>query len=366
MRRRPPLTACRPHGCALAGAIPVGKSNTPEFGWIGYTANQVFGATHNPWNLERSPGGSSGGSSAALAAALVPIATASDGGGSVRIPASLCGLVGYKPTIGGIGRDGSPRWMDFSTSGVLGRTVADVVTEAEVLLGPCDGDVLAVPPGAIVLSPRRPRRGLLCRSLRDAVDPTIETALLDAAATMEQLGIAVEEIDNPIPEAVRTWFVISTPELAQSLAHVRGRWDELDPGLRAMLRFGEAMSRDDYIAARRDRYAQCETIDRLLGADTVLITPTVNAQSWPAAGPWPMSVNGCETPGVAVNTNDFNVTGHPAASVPIGHDDAGVPFGMQVVAPRWQDGLALGIAAALEEARPWPLVAEGFEPFPVQ
>jgi Asp-tRNA(Asn)/Glu-tRNA(Gln) amidotransferase A subunit family amidase len=348
-----------------AGAIPIGKSNTPEFGWIGYTANDVFGATHNPWNLERSPGGSSGGSSAALAAALVPIATASDGGGSVRIPASLSGLVGYKPTIGGIGRDGSPRWMDFSTSGVLGRTVADVVTEAEVLLGPSDGDVLAVPPGAIGIAPERPRRALLCRSLRDAVDPTIEAALLEAVATIEQLGVAVEEIDNPIPEAVQTWFVISTPELAQSLSHLRDRWDQLDPGLRAMLRFGESMSRDDYIAARRGRYAACETVDRLLGAETVLITPVNNAQSWPPAGPWPMSVNGVDTPGVAVNTNDFNLTGHPAVSVPLGHDDAGVPFGMQVVAPRWRDGQALGIAAALEEARPWPLVAAGFEPFPV-
>jgi Asp-tRNA(Asn)/Glu-tRNA(Gln) amidotransferase A subunit family amidase len=348
-----------------AGAIPIGKSNTPEFGWIGYTSNLVFGATHNPWNLERSPGGSSGGSSAALAAALVPIATASDGGGSVRIPASLCGLVGYKPTIGGIGRDGSPRWMDFSTSGVLGHTVADVVTEAEALLGPSDGDVLTVPPGAIALTPERPRRALLCRSLRDTVDPTIEGALLDAVSTIEQLGIAVEEIGNPIPEAVQTWFVISTPELAQSLAHLRDRWDALDPGLRALLQFGESMSRDDYIAARRGRYAACETIDRLLGADTVLLTPVHNAQSWPAAGPWPMSVNGVDTPGVAVNTNDFNVTGHPALSVPIGHDDAGVPFGMQVVAPRWRDGLALGVAAALEEARPWPVVAAGYEPFPV-
>ena len=348
-----------------AGAIPVGKSNTPEFGWIGYTSNPVFGATHNPWNLERSPGGSSGGSSAALAAALVPIATASDGGGSVRIPASLTGLVGYKPTIGGIGRDGSPRWMDFSTSGVLGHTVADVVTESAVLLGPSDGDVLAVPDGAISLTPTRPRRALLCRTLRDAVDPVIEAALLDAAATIEQLGIAVEEIDNPIPEAVQAWFLSSVPELAQSLSHERDRWDELDSGLRAMLQFAESISRDDYIAARRGRYTACATIDRLLGSDTVLISPTVNAQSWGAAGPWPMSVNGVDTPGVAVNTNDFNLTGHPAVSVPIGHDDAGVPFGMQVVAPRWRDGLALGIAAALEEARPWPLVADGYEPFPV-
>jgi len=348
-----------------AGAIPIGKANTPEFGWIGYTSNLLFGTTHNPWSLERSPGGSSGGSSAALAAGLVPIATASDGGGSVRIPASLCGLVGYKPTIGGIARDGSPRWMDYSTAGVLGHTVADVVTEAEVCLGPNDGDVLAVPSGAIALSPARPRRALVCRSLRGAVDPVIEADLLDAASTLEQLGVPVEEIDNPIPNAFWTWFTSAMPELAQSLAGQRDRWDELDPGLRAMLQYAESIARDDYIAARRGRYAACEVIDRLLGADTVLLTPTHNAQSWLAAGPWPMSVNGVETPGVAVNTNDFNVTGHPAVSVPIGRDDAGVPFGMQVVAPRWRDGLALGVAAALEQARPWPLIADGYQPFPI-
>jgi len=348
-----------------AGAIPIGKSNTPEFGWIGFTSNLVFGTTHNPWNLERSPGGSSGGSSAALAAGLVPIATASDGGGSVRIPASLCGLVGYKPTIGGIGRDGSPRWMDFSTAGVLGHTVADVVAEAEVYLGPSAGDVLAVPEGAIALAPERPRRALLCRSLRGAVDPVIEADFLAAAATIEQLGVAVEEIDNPIPGAFRAWFVNGMAEMAQSLAGQRNRWDELDPGLRAMLQYAESISLDDYIAARRQRYVECAAIDRLLGADTVLITPTHNAQSWLAAGPWPMSVDGVDTPGVAVNTNDFNLTGHPAVSVPIGRDDAGVPFGMQVVAPRWRDGLALGIARALEAARAWPRIADGFAPFPV-
>jgi len=348
-----------------AGAIPIGKSNTPEFGWIGYTSNLVFGTTHNPWNLERSPGGSSGGSSAALAAGLVPIATASDGGGSVRIPASLCGLVGYKPTIGGIGRDGSPRWMDFSTSGVLGHTVADVEAEAAVYLGPSDGDVLAVPAGAVALAPVLPRRARLCRSLRGAVDPVIERDLLAAAETIEALGVAVEEIDNPIPDAFMGWVVSGMAEMAQSLAGQRDRWDDLDPGLRGMLQYGESISLDAYIAARRRRYAACEAIDRLLGTDTVLLTPTHNAQSWCAAGPWPMSVNGVETPGVAVNTNDFNFTGHPAVSVPIGRDEHGVPFGMQVVAPRWRDGLALGVARSLEEARPWPLVADGYDPFPV-
>ena len=110
-----------------AGAIPIGKSNTPAYGWTAATTNPVFGSTNNPWNLERTPGGSSGGSAAALAAGLVPIATSSDGGGSVRIPASMCGLVGLKPTIGAVGRDGAPRWIDFSGWGATGHSVADVL-----------------------------------------------------------------------------------------------------------------------------------------------------------------------------------------------------------------------------------------------
>jgi Asp-tRNA(Asn)/Glu-tRNA(Gln) amidotransferase A subunit family amidase len=201
--------------------------------------------------------------------------------------------------------------------------------------------------------------------LRGAVDETIERDLLDAAATMQQCGIAVEEIDNPVPGAVGAWFTLAAAELAQSLAAHRDRWGELDPGLRAMLQFAESITLDAYIAARRERYRLCAAVDELLGTDTVLVTPTHNAQSWPAAGPWPMSVDGVDTPGVAVNTNDFNLTGHPAASVPIGRDDAGVPFGMQVVGPRWRDGLALGVAAALETARPWPRVADGYAEFPI-
>src|SRR5204862_3570904 len=122
-----------------AGAIVIGKSNTPAFGHTAVTDNQVFGPTRNPWNTDRSPGGSSGGSAAALAAGLVPLATSSDGGGSVRIPAALCGLVGWKPTSGVVGRNVLPRWIEFSTIGAMGHSVADVVLEASVIQGAAPG-----------------------------------------------------------------------------------------------------------------------------------------------------------------------------------------------------------------------------------
>ncbi len=348
-----------------AGAIPIGKSNSPAYGHTAFTTNLVFGSTYNPWNVERTPGGSSGGSAAALAAGLVPIATTSDGGGSVRIPASLCGLVGLKPTIGAVGRDGAPRWIDFSGWGATGSTVADVIAETSVYLGPTMGDLRSLPAGAIDMTLTRPTRVLLCRTLRGAVEPVIETATRATASTLEGLGFTVEEIDNPIPGAVVDWGIMSVCELSQSLAHLKDDWPKLDAGLQEMLLLSDFFSVNDYVAARRRAYETCAIVDRLLGDDTVLITPTANAESWGPEGPLPTVVCGADDPGIAVNTPEFNVTGHPVVSVPIGRDSVGVPFGLQIVAPRWRDGMCLAVAELIEQAAPWPKVADGYEPFPV-
>src|SRR5262245_30536090 len=159
-----------------AGAIVVGKTNTPSFGWNAFTDNKLFGASRNPWNLERSPGGSSGGSAAALAAGLAPLATSTDGGGSVRIPASMSGLVGYKPTQGLIGRDYAPRWMTFSTSGATGATVADVMLEMSVLAGPTPTDINALAPGSVAVEAVRPARVLACATWRAGVDSAVAAA----------------------------------------------------------------------------------------------------------------------------------------------------------------------------------------------
>jgi Asp-tRNA(Asn)/Glu-tRNA(Gln) amidotransferase A subunit family amidase len=349
-----------------AGAIVLGRTNTPAFGHAAFTTNQVFGATRNPWNPERSPGGSSGGSAAALAAGLVPLATTSDGGGSVRIPASCCGLVGYKPTMGAIGRNVLPRWIGFSTQGATGRTVADVVLEASVTLGPADGDWLSVPRAGVQLEPSRPERVVACPSLRAAVDPVIETAFDEALASLAGAGITVERIDAPSDSSVAVdWFLIGSAELAQSLEGVRGQWDSFEPSLLFALHFGEAVTISQYLAATRRRHEVASRFDAVLAPGTVLVTPTANVQSWAPEGPLPSTLGELHDPTIAVNTPDLNVTGHPAVSVPLGRDEAGVPFGMQVVAPRFADGLALGLAAELERLRPWPTVAAGYEPFPV-
>jgi Asp-tRNA(Asn)/Glu-tRNA(Gln) amidotransferase A subunit family amidase len=348
-----------------AGAIVLGRTNTPAFGHAAFTTNQLFGPTRNPWNPERSPGGSSGGSAAALAAALVPLATTSDGGGSVRIPASCCGLVGYKPTMGAIGRNVLPRWIGFSTQGSTGRSVADVVLEASVTHGPAAGDWLSLPSSGALLEPTRPERVLACRSLRADVDPVIEAALDDALATLTEAGISVERIDPPSDSSVAVdWFTIGSAELAQSLESARDQWDSFEPSLLFALTLGEAVTLPDYLAATRRRHEVAARFDAVLGAGAVLVTPTANVQSWPPEGPLPSTLGELHDPTIAVNTPDLNLTGHPAVSVPLGLDEAGVPFGLQVVAPRFTDGLALGLAAELERLRPWPTVAPGYEPYP--
>lgn len=348
-----------------AGAIVIGRTNSPAFGHAPYTTNLLFGPSRNPWNPDRSPGGSSGGSAAALAAGLAPLATTSDGGGSVRIPASCCGLVGYKPTMGSIGRNVLPRWIEFSTQGASGSTVADVVLEASVTLGPAAGDFLSVPRRAVAFEPTRPQAVLATRSFRAGVDPVIDAAFEEVLHVLEGAGFPVRPVDPPVDRGVAAaWAKVASAELAESLEPFRSRWDELEPTLQYQLRYGAEVSAAEYVAAQRFRHEVTARFDDLLGDDFVLVVPTVNAASWPPEGPLPDRAGEVhDDAAIAVNTPELNFTGHPAVSVPLGRDAAGVPFGLQIVAPRFSDGLALGLAEVLEKERPWPLVAPGYTPF---
>jgi Asp-tRNA(Asn)/Glu-tRNA(Gln) amidotransferase A subunit family amidase len=274
--------------------------------------------------------------------------------------------LGYKPTNGAIGRNVVPRWMDFSTMGVTGTSVADVVLEASVVLGPASGDFLSL--DGVTPVPVMPRRVVACRSLRGpgAVDAPIAAGFDDACALVaDTLGLPLEVVDEPVdPASALWWAMIACVQLAESLAGLRERWEEAEPSLRLQLDIGSTVNAFDYVAAERQRFVQCARLDALLGQDTVLLTPTANATSWPAAGPLPASAGTkADDPLVALNCADLNFTGHPAVTVPWGTDPDGVPFGMQLVAPRRRDGLALGLAAAIEQARPWPLTAPGYTPF---
>lgn len=349
-----------------AGAIVVGRTNSPAYGHAPFTSNLLFGATLNPWNPDCSPGGSSGGSTAALAAGLAPLATTSDGGGSIRIPAALCGLVGLKPTMGAVGRNVVPRWYEYSTMGATAATVADVVLQAGITDGPAPGDYLSAPAGTAAFTPTRPARIVACRTFRADVDATVEAAYDESLAALADDGFEVERIDWADGGGIADWFVTASAELAQSLSSERDRWDELEPSLVGLLHFGASVSVDDYLAATRRRFEHGARIDDAIGGDAVLAVPTLNVQDWPPDGPTPVDAGAVTgDPTIAVNTPDLNATGHPAVSVPMGLGDRGVPMGLQVVAPRWRDGLALGVAASLERSRPWPLVAPGYERFGV-
>lgn len=346
------------------GAIVIGRTNSPEFGATAYTANDVFGATRNPWNTAKSPGGSSGGSTASLAAGLSPLATTSDGGGSVRGPAAACGLVGYKPTMGAIGRNVLPRWISFSTQGTSGARVADVLHEASITLGAARGDFLSVPRSGIALAPATPQRVLACRTFRSDVDPDIEAAYESTLSALEASGVRIERVDPPSDnDTIWAWFVMSTAELTQSLRHEEHRWEMTTEYVRGQLRFGRNVTIEEYIAAQRKRHEVSARFDDLLGSDAVLLVPTTNARSWPAEGPLPSQAGSTHDPMVTLNTPDNNFTGHPAVSVPMGHDEHGVPCGMQIVAPRFADGLALGLAAHVEKIQPWSPVAPGYSTF---
>jgi Asp-tRNA(Asn)/Glu-tRNA(Gln) amidotransferase A subunit family amidase len=238
-----------------------------------------------------------------------------------------------------------------------------------VLAGPTGSDINELPYGAVSLDPRRPQRVIACRTMRADVDADVERAFdatIDAIAG--DLRIPVTRVDRVFtdPQLPFRWFQVSAAELAQSLAAYADRWDELESGLTDVLRFGASVGLDGYLESQRARYEAAAAIAELLGDDAVLITPTCNATSWAVEGPL-ASAAGVVTNdlSIAVNTVEFNFTGHPAVSVPIGVSTEGVPIGMQVAAPRFGDDLALGLAAGLEGVRPWRHTAPGYEPFPI-
>jgi Asp-tRNA(Asn)/Glu-tRNA(Gln) amidotransferase A subunit family amidase len=355
-----------------AGAIPVGKTNTPEFAVEGFTSNLLFGTTRNPWSLEWSPGGSSGGSGAAVAAGLAPIATATDGGGSIRIPAAFCGLVGIKPTNGIVGRRPIPSWIDLSTDGPFATTVDDLRLLLGVEAGPVAGDPTALPAWSLpAASGRGPSRVFAAPRftpwgpLPEEIGRMFEAAL---RALETVLGVRIEAVE---PESIfhtgnpdTDWFVLCTVEHLSQLgrAFVRRGLDRMHPAIRAFFEEGLATSFDEYLAARRRRFEYVRELDELLGDDAVIATPTLAAVGWTAEG-WMPGEERTSVPAEVYNTAVQNITGSPAISLPAGVCSNGVPFGLQITGPRFRDDLLLDIAGAWQRANPWPLAAPGYEPF---
>lgn len=358
-----------------AGAVILGKTNTPEFGWVAITDNAVFGRTNNPWDLARTPSGSSGGAAAATAAGLAPISLGSDGGGSIRHPASFCGIFGIKPTFDLVPRDAEhDGWPTLSHQGPLTRTVADAALALDVMSGHEPGDLYSHPcfapesragGGFLAALEREPD----LRNVRVAWTSDMGFARVDARvrAVFERAVPAFAEFCREPREAcpdlrdAREIFkgVMYSEAAASGMAHfdAEGR-SELTPDLAKFLWKRRDIPARDYLAAQHRRDALAARVARFFEDHDLLITPTMAIPPFPhppTMRDYPHEVEGVEvtTLGWQPFTFPFNLTHQPAASVPCGLDADGLPVGLQIVGRRHEDALVLAAARAFERARPW-------------
>lgn len=352
-----------------AGAIVLGKTNTPEFGYTGLTKNLLFGVTRNPWNFERTPGGSSGGSSAAIAAGMVPLVTASDGGGSIRIPACYVGAFGLKPTFGRvptgplIAAQPMLSWIDTVCYGPLTRTVRDAALFLDVVAGhhPVDPDSLPAPGVSYLetleaLPPSLPiavSRGLGYARVQHDVWREVEAAI----EVFRTIGHRVEMIDDVFPDLGVEWALSSAAETSAQLAdRVDAHREEWGRAFYEGLLRGREITTAFIGRAQRKRAELHACLARIFSRYALLLTPTLPTEAFPASGPFPSAIDGepiTSALGAVAFTYPFNFSGHPAASVRAGFTDAGLPAGLQIVGPRFRDDLVLQASYAYEQARPW-------------
>ena len=349
-----------------AGAIMLGKTNTPEFGHRGTTENLLGDACRNPWNTARTPGGSSGGAAAALAAGLCPISTGSDGGGSIRIPASFCGVYGIKPTQGRVPRyngSAAPAVANqISQSGPITRTVADAALLLQALAGWDARDVgsLRDAPADYAAALDADISGMRMAWSADfgyaAVDAEVSDACAAAARAFEGMGCAVDEpgfaLDSP-QEAFRVIFAANT---YASLGYLmRDRPDELtDYFLDAMQR-GAAFTAADYAKALGELDIVKAKFDALFAEYDLLLSPTMAVPAF-AINEHPAVIDGKAVDpffGYLPFTYPINAIGHPAASVPCAFTADGMPIGLHIVGRKGDEAAVLAASAAFERARPW-------------
>ena len=345
-----------------AGFLMLGKTNTPEFGTTPWTEPIAYGAARNPWDTERTPGGSSGGAAAALAAGLCPISQGSDGGGSIRIPSSCCGLFGIKPSRGRVSH--SPGAQSFlSQNGPIARSVADAAGLLDVLAGYAAGDAWYAPP------PERPFAEEVGRppgrlkiaftwqaEMSAAIAPGNQQAVREAAKLLEELGHdVVEAAPPPWPDDIIEAFLISwcVGTASQDPMPPHG---SIEPLNRALIEEARKFSAPAFAIAEQKIQKESRILVRFFDDYDVLVTPTV-------AIPPPM-IGEYHDPDEPLNefmaaanfvpfTPPWNTTGQPAVSVPLHWDEHGLPVGVQIVGRPADEATLIRLSAQLEEARPW-------------
>jgi amidase len=378
-----------------SGAIILGKTNTPEFGLVPYTEPEACGVTRNPWDLARTAGGSSGGSAAAVAARMTPIAAGGDGGGSIRIPASCCGVFGLKPTRGRTpaGPVHGEYWRGFVCEHVLTRSVRDSAAMLDAIAGPDVGAPYVAPPQAhpflddTVLEPGRLRIAYTATPfLGRTVSPECVAALESAVRLLRDLGHDVEEAAPPIDrEAFSVAFLTivaaetrADVEAAAERAGRRVSWRDFEASTFALGLVGRALRATDYARASRTLLQAARPTARFFTDFDVLVTPTlaqppvVSGSLQPSGADrvlidvvrrldaaWLLQLAGAvkklaaETFEFMPCTAVFNVTGQPAMSVPLHWNAAGLPIGIQFVGRFGDESTLFSLAGQLERARPW-------------
>ncbi len=349
-----------------AGAIVIGKTNTPEFAFGPNTVNTVFGATRNPWNLDRTAGGSSGGSAAALATGMCPLAEGTDLGGSLRGPASFCGVVGFRTTPGLVPRHPSVlAWDSYSVEGPMARTVADTALMLSVMAGPDDRAPLSYDVDAGEFT--RAVKGASVRGWRIAWTPDLDGLVLvsqevreiveRAVGVFRSLGARIETACpdvSDVPEIVRlTRGFLMVARHADKLPEHRA---VLQPGLVENTEQGLALSPREIAEGELLRSRQWQRVREFLTTRDVWLTPTMAVPAFPIEQPHVTEIDGRPV-GKAMQrsflTYMVSVLGLPAISIPCGFTRDGLPVGLQIIGKRRGEAAVLRAAAAFEAAHPW-------------
>jgi Asp-tRNA(Asn)/Glu-tRNA(Gln) amidotransferase A subunit family amidase len=346
-----------------AGAIIIGKTNTPEFGCANSTENRLGDACRNPWNLERTSGGSSGGTASAVAAGIIPLSPGSDGGGSVRIPACLCGLYGLKPTNGRIPYDPDAETgavLDCACHGPITRTVRDAAFLMNVLSSPDRRDyscLRSAPPDFVAgLNTKLKKLRIAWSSDLDyaEVDPEVKLATEKAAHVFEELGHSVEAATPALSAPYDTWDIIIASQydfLIGSLFEKHA--GEFMPYIKLCLELGRTIRSREVAAAWIEVGRWRGAMVDFLGKYDLLLTPTTAFPAFPIGAKSKLLGRGLINWGFTPFTPIFNLTYNPAATVPCGYSSDGLPIGLQIVGRIGEDAKVLKASADFEKARPW-------------
>lgn len=356
-----------------AGAVLVGLTTASEFGAVSFTNTPLHGVTRNPWDTSRTPGGSSGGSAAAVAAGMFPACTGSDGGGSIRIPSSYCGLPGMKTTYGFSGSGPGPHSFSMtSVPGPIVRSVRDAARYLDVIAGPTLTDPTSMPrptesfetalnSGAAVAALRGARVAWSSTLGYASTQTEVERLAHDAATTLvAAAGLELIDLDPVFPKPGMSWSVLSTLDsMASDYEAIRDHVDEVTEVIAAGFASFEHLRPEVVLKAIRGKRAALAATAAVFESVDLLLTPTTPTPAFEAEGRLYGTVNGKDVSLMGLSaafTAPFNLSGQPACSIPVGFVD-GLPVALQVVGRRFDDLACLAAAAVLEAERPWPKLA---------